>query len=224
MQGARMNFKSFCLFIIALSVVTSSASGQYRSPSQSSGQQARTVEISPYGGYLWSQSVDVGYDDEFGKLDAKSGPIWGIEADIDVMPGGQAVLLYQRQETELTYQPNYSAKQTVGDVAIEYWQVGALGGTRNGNIMPFGLFTLGATRIIPKFVGGSDVWKFSIIFGVGAKIYLTERIGLRVQGLLPWIITSGSAAISCGGGGCYTAFGGTGIVQAVVSAGLIFIF
>ena len=223
-----MNFKSFCLSIIALSVVTSSAWGQYRRPPQNSGWDARsqshTMEISPYGGYLWSGSADVRFDDELGKLDVKSSPMWGIEVDINVMPGGQAVLLYQRQDSELTYQPNFGAKQTIGDVAIEYWQIGALGGTQNGNIMPFGLFTLGATRIIPKFAGGSDVWKFSMIFGVGAKIYLGERLGLRVQARMPWIITSGGAAISCGGNGCYTAFAGSGIVQADVSAGLIFMF
>ena len=129
------------------------------------------LEISPYGGYLWSGSVDVQVEDELGKLDLKSGPMWGIEVDINVMPGGQAVLLYQRQETELTYQPNRGAKETVGDMTVEFWQVGALGGTQNGNVMGFGLITLGATRLVPQFTGANDVWKFSFIFGVGAKIY-----------------------------------------------------
>jgi hypothetical protein len=220
-----MIIRFLCLSVLAISILTSTAVGQTTGASGwDARQQAHKFEISPYGGYLWSQSFDVQYGTEFGKLDAVSGPMWGIEADINVSPGGQAVLLYQRQETELTYQPNYGAKQTVGDAAIEYWQVGGLGGVQNGNIMGFGLLTLGGTRIIPKFTGGSDVWKFSIIFGVGAKIYLTERIGLRVQAMLPWIITSGSALISCGGGGCYAAFGGTGIVQASVSAGLVFAF
>jgi len=182
------------------------------------------MEISPYGGYLWGGSADVRFGDELGTLDVTSSPMWGIEVDINVSPGGQVVLLYQRQDTELTYKPNFGVKQTVGDVAIEYWQIGALGGVQNGNIVAFGLMTLGATRIIPKFVGASDVWKFSMIFGVGAKIYLGERFGLRVQARMPWIITSGGAAISCGGNGCYTAFAGSGIVQADVSAGLIFMF
>ena len=225
MRGVRVSVKSLFLSVLVLLICTSSTLAQRTG---SSGwvppQPAHKIEISPFGGYLWSQSADVQYADEYGKLDAVSSPMWGIEVDINVSPGGQAVLLYQRQETELTFQPNYSAKQTVGDIAIEYWHIGGIGGVQNGKIMPFGLITLGGTRFIPNFIGGSETWKFSILFGVGAKIYVTERIGLRVQGLLPWIIMSGGAAISCGGNGCYTAFGGSGIVQATLSAGLIFAF
>ncbi len=221
----RVKVKSVCLLVVLLLVFTPSTWAQSIG---SSGWDARTqphkIEISPYGGYLWSQSADVQIEEEFGKLDITSGSMWGIEVDINVTPGGQAVLLYQRQDTELIYQPTGGAKQTVGDFAVEFWQVGALGGTQNGKTTVFGLMTLGGTRFIPKFVGGSDEWKFSIMFGLGAKLYVTERIGLRVQGMLPWVITSGSAVISCGGYGCYTAFGGTGIAQASVSAGLIFMF
>ncbi|MCK5619955.1 MAG: hypothetical protein KAJ17_11165, partial [Candidatus Krumholzibacteria bacterium] len=65
---------------------------------------------------------------------------------------------------------------------------------------------------------------FSMIFGLGAKIYATDRIGLRVQARLPFTFISGGAGIGCGTGGCYTTVGGSGIAQFDVSAALMLMF
>ena len=101
-----------------------------------------------------------------------------------------------------------------------------MSGVRKGKVMPFGMFTLGGTRIVPEWTGAAsdDVWKFSIIFGLGAKIYINEKIGLRVQGRMPWMFVDGGAYMGCGGGGCYTSFGGSGLVQGDVSGGLFVMF
>jgi hypothetical protein len=92
--------------------------------------------------------------------------------------------------------------------------------------MTFGMFTVGGARLIPDVAGvqNDDVWKFSVLFGLGAKVYINDRIGLRVQGRMPWIILDGGAAISVGSGGAYTSFGGSGIVQGDVSGGLFVMF
>jgi len=188
-------------------------------------EQQHRIEILGYGGYLWSSSVDVYYGIEPGEFDVKSGTIWGIEADVNVRPGAQMVLLYHRQDTELIFRKPGGLEDSAGDIALEYWHIGGMSGVQRGNIMPFGMFTLGGTRIIPKFEGATgDTWKFSVLFGLGAKIYINERVGLRVQGRLPWTILSGGAALGCGTGGCYTSVGGSGIVQADVSGGLFVMF
>jgi hypothetical protein len=223
-----MRLRTLCIVLVALFVAAPSWA-QYRRPPRNQGwgfqQQQHRIEILGYGGYLWSGSIDVYYVTEYGKADVKSGGIWGIEADVNVRPGAQMVLLYHRQDSELIYQRAGGLKESAGDIAVEYWHIGGMSGVQQGNIMPFGMFTLGGTRIIPKFPGArGDEWKFSIIFGLGAKIYVSDRIGLRVQGRLPWIILNGGAAIGCGGGGCYTSFGGSGIVQADVSGGLFVMF
>ncbi|MBP2681328.1 MAG: hypothetical protein H6Q78_1191, partial [Candidatus Krumholzibacteriota bacterium] len=54
--------------------------------------------------------------------------------------------------------------------------------------------------------------------------YVNERVGFRVQGLMPWIVLDGGGGVACGGGGCYTSFGGYGIVQGEVSGGLFLMF
>ncbi|MEJ2719696.1 MAG: hypothetical protein P8181_00965 [bacterium] len=187
--------------------------------------QRHKVEVTPYVGYTWTGSVDVRVEDQLGKMDIDSSPSWGIEIDVNVKSGGQFTLLYQRQDSELNFRPNSSAiKQTLGDVSVDYFQIGGIGGVQNGRVMPFGLFTLGATRLAPDFRPASDIWKFSLILGFGAKIYLTDRLGVRVQARLPWVLIDGGGAVACGGGGCYVALGGSGVVQPDLGVGLILMF
>ena len=188
-------------------------------------QQQHRIEILGYAGYLWSDAIDVSYGSTYGEADIESGEIWGIEADINVRPGAQLVLLYNRQDSKLTYERQAGLPPLEEDIAIEYWHIGGMGGVQRGNIMPFTMFTLGGTRIIPKFEGATeDEWRFSILLGLGAKIYVNERMGLRVQGRLPWTIINNGGAVACGSGGCYTMLGGSGIIQADVSAGLFIMF
>ncbi len=216
------------LFVTLALLIAVPALAQYQQPPRHQSwqfeQATHRLEILGYGGYLWSGSQDVLYLDQSGEIDFKDGAIWGIEADIAVRPGAQLVLLYQRQDTELEFRSRLQ-NLTVGDVAIEYWQIGGVSGVQRGNVMPFGLITLGGARIVSEFQGAQgDVWKFAILFGLGAKLYVSERIGFRVEGRLPWIITNGGGAVSCGTGGCYTSFGGSGIVQGDVSGGLFVMF
>lgn len=216
-----------CLIVI---VATMPARAQSRRPPrEQSGwglqQQQHRIEILGYGGYSWSNAIDMYYGAVIGEADVKSGEIWGIEADVNVRPGAQLVLLYNRQDSELTFKSQTGLADFAGDVAIEYWHIGGMGGVQRGNIMPFTMFTLGGTRIIPEFDETSeDEWRFSILLGIGAKIYINERMGLRVQGRLPWVMINSSAAVGCGSGGCFSMVGGSGIVQADVSGGLFIMF
>lgn len=218
---------------LALLIVTVAAFpswAQYgRPPRGQSGwgfqQQQHRVEVFGYGGYLWSDAIDVYYGAVSGEADIESSAIWGIEVDVNVRPGTQLVLLYSRQDSELKFRQFGGFNEAAGDIAVEYWHIGGMGGVQRGKIMPFGMFTLGGTRLVPEFPGSTeDEWKFSILFGLGAKIYVNDRVGLRVQGRLPWMIIDGGAAVGCGTGGCYSSVGGTGIVQADVSGGLFVMF
>ena len=225
-----MKATTVLLAVLAVAAAAMPAWAQGRGPqSAQSGwgfqQQQHRIEILGYGGYLWSDAIDVNYGAVYGEADVTSGEIWGIEADINVRPGTQVVLLYNRMDSELSFEPQTGLPGVAGDIAIENWHIGGLGGVQRGNIMPFAMFTLGGTRIIPEFDGSTgDEWRFSILFGIGAKVYINERVGLRVQGRMPWIFVDSGAAVGCGSGGCYTMFGGSGIVQADVSGGLFIMF
>lgn len=183
------------------------------------------IEITPYGGYSWTGAIDAVVDDEYGSLDIKSSGIWGVELDVNVRPGGQLTVLYHRQDSELTFRPTSSQlKNTLSDISVEYFQFGGIGGVYTGRVMPFTMFTLGATRLTPKSPLTSDIWKFSMVLGFGAKVYMGDRIGIRVHVRIPWVIIDGGGAVACGAGGCYVAMSGSGFVQPDIGAGLMLLF
>ncbi|MCK5407661.1 MAG: outer membrane beta-barrel protein [Candidatus Krumholzibacteria bacterium] len=209
-------------------LISTQAWAQYRQPPARSVSQplSHQFEITPFGGYSWtfSRRVNLGFPvNQSGDLDFTSSPFWGVELDITLQPGAQLALLYSRQDTDLTFKSG-GLKKNVTSMSVEYFQVGAVGGVKQGNILPFGMMTLGATRFAYDTPGQGDTWKFSMIFGLGAKIYATDRIGLRVQARLPFTLVSGGAGIGCGFDGCYTTVGGSGIAQFDVSAALMLMF
>jgi hypothetical protein len=214
--------------ITALVMAATSSFAQYqRSPDWGWGfqEQRHRIEITPYVGYTWTSSIDVQIENEFGELDIESSTSWGAEIDVNIQSGGQLTLLYQRQDSELTFRPGSSRlKETIGDISVEYFQIGGIGGVQKGKVMPFSMFTIGATRLASKAPLSSDIWKFSLILGFGAKIYLSDHIGIRVQARLPWVVVDGGGALACGGGGCAIALGGSGFVQPDVGVGLMLLF
>jgi hypothetical protein len=111
------------------------------------------------------------------------------------------------------------------DAIVEYWQIGGLREIRrSGNVHVFGSLSLGATHIDPKTRDLSDEWKFSTIFGIGTKVFVSERVALRLQASMPLTFIYTSGGMWCGGGGCYTSIGGEGSVQGNLLAGLTFAF
>ncbi|UCE02623.1 MAG: hypothetical protein JSW67_15535 [Candidatus Latescibacterota bacterium] len=182
---------------------------------------AHRVEINAYAGYFWSSSYDVRFDNTLGQLDVSSNAWWGVAVDVPVMPEVQLELSYSRTDSDLTFKPSAlgSEKRTVGDIAVEYWQAGAVGGTLRGKLLPMGGLTLGATRYV---FNRDDVWKFSFIPLLGAKYYANRRLGLRAQVRFPITLVESGGAIGCSSGsGCFVSVTGTAVFQFDLSAGLI---
>jgi len=222
-----MTWKAIAIASLALALASGDALAQrggQRGSSRSRSSAQHTAEITPFGGYVWTFSREAFYGTTGGKVDISDSGFWGVAVDINVRPGGFLHLLYQRQDADLTFSTyggiNIAPQAARTPIGVEYWQIGGVGGMPQGNILPFTSLSLGATRYILKDFN-QDEWKFSIILGLGAKVYANDRLGLRVQARMPWTIFSGGAGIGCGGGGCYTTFGGTGIAQIDVSAGLM---
>jgi hypothetical protein len=216
-----------CILVIAGWVLldVSAASAQRRSSYSSSrssyGWFTHRAEIIPYYGYVWTTGRQFSSPTGPGTVDLQSSDMFGVLVDINVRPGGFFELGYQRQNTGLTFKggfPPISEKLT--DMAVEYYQIGGVGGVKNDNIFGFTKFTLGATRYAPKEPGFSDDWRFSIVLGLGAKMYVNERLALRVEGDMPFTVFSGGAGIGIGPGGGYVSLGGSGIAQWQVFGGV----
>ncbi len=215
-----MNRFLVCATILAIVLSASDASAQRRSRSSGSSSPYR-IDLIPHAGYVWTFSREGAFGTFGGEVDLQDTAYWGIAADFVARPDKQVRLLYRRQETEIVFR-RFGGGSIKTDAALEYWQIGGLGGVQRGNILPYGLITLGGTRIAPKELD-DDTWKFSTIFGLGVKIY-GERTGFMLQGSFPFTVIDGGGSISVGTGGVYTTVGGYGIGQLDLTGGFILRF
>lgn len=218
--------KRMVLLVISLLLLFDASAGwaQRRAGTGRAGSHyglAHKFEVIPYGGYLWSVSRGFIYNGQSGDVDFSSGGIWGVALDVNLRPGAQLELMYQRQSTDLNFTSGFpSFKEKIADYAIEYYQIGGLGGLQQGELFSYSKVTLGATRFAPDAVGFSDTWRFSVILGLGAKLYVSERVALRLEGDLPFTFFSGGVGIGIGGGGIGTYVGGSGLTQFQLQLGV----
>ncbi|MCH7549697.1 MAG: hypothetical protein IH969_09230, partial [Candidatus Krumholzibacteriota bacterium] len=193
-----MNCKTMLILVVGLLIFTSPAWAQRTTSTSGSGSQQAPpprVDIIPMYGYVWTVSQSATYNLNSGDFDFKSSDFWGVALDIYKVPVMQVRLLYRRQNTQLTIK-QFGVVQDIGDVAVEYWHIGAVKGLEQNNVKPFGALTLGATRYV---YDSGDEWKFSLILGLGAKIRLNEKLGIMLSGNMPFTFTNAFLGIGTGG-------------------------
>jgi hypothetical protein len=196
-----LKWRSAVLFLLILATLTSVG-------------HATRFEIAPQVNYVWTSRVGVYWDAKSGDFDLASSPSWGIAVDIDLHSEAQLELLYNRQDTKLEfYEYPTRIKNEIADVSLDYLQIGGLYRRPMDKLEPYFLFTLGATRYAFKTTSYGDLWKFSLIFGLGSKVWLSERVGLRFQGRVLMPMSWSGAGLWCGGGsGCGVGVGGTSLM------------
>ncbi len=88
-------------------------------------------------------------------------------------------------------------------MAIQYFQLGGLKEAGHGALRPFGLFSGGVAWFQMKDNNVNDEMVFSMALGGGLKVYLSDRIGLRLQGrlLMPLYVHGGGFFVGMGPGG-----------------------
>jgi hypothetical protein len=209
--------------------VSSTAFAQYTAQSTPYGSApASKADIVLLGGYAFTMSKDI-YPVGLpaGQLDINDNAYYGIALDINVArrpdKTGQLRLMYRREDSEMVFRPSIPGGATVNpiDCAIEYWQIGGVGGIRRGKAMPFTAVTLGGTRFAAS---GADEWKFSMIFGLGVKVYSSPKMGLMLQANWPITFTDTWGGVTVGTGGAGVAMGGTGVSQLDIGGGLFLSF
>ena len=182
---------------------------------------AQRVEFTPYYGYMFAGKMTF-YE---GDLNIRNNPNYGISIDFEVdrRAGVFVELLYDRIDTRVDFiQYPTNVTNTLFDLSEEYYQVGGLYNKEiNKKVSTFGVFTIGATRFHPKDSNYGDDWRFSATFGGGVKYFFSKTIGIRLQGRLkiPFYFSGGGVWV--GPAGTYTYGGGTAILQADLTAGLI---
>jgi len=184
--------------------------------------QAQKIELTPFIGYQFGGTAAL-FNGDMKLNDAMN---FGGIIDFEVRPGGQIEISYTRQNTQLQWRPFSGTPEDI-DMSVDYWQIGGLGYVMKGDARPFVSFTLGATHFIPREDTINDVriddeWRFSFVFGLGAKYFPNPRVGLRFAGHLYSTFLDTNSGIWCGtASGCSLGFFGAGIFQVDVQAGLV---
>ncbi|MCD4735621.1 MAG: hypothetical protein K8R53_06225 [Bacteroidales bacterium] len=188
------------------------------------GSFAQDVELTPFAGYQFGGSIRF-YE---GKMKIKDAANYGLMMDIGLTESKKIELYYSYMDTKTTFSPYYGFDLDYSEfeTTVQYFQVGAVHEHDMDNIKPFGAFTLGATWFQPKNSLISDVWQFSVTLGGGVKIWLTDVVGIRLQGrlLMPMYFAGGGlfCGIGTGGSSCGVSVGtGSTILQGDFTGGLI---
>jgi hypothetical protein len=212
------------LILAALVLCAASAAPAQRSTATSTyASTDHRAEIIPLGGYAWTMSMDVYGYTTVAEIDLDDAAFWGVALDFNIsqpyQKTAQLRLLYRREDSDVRFR---SVSVNVSEeAAVEYWHIGGLGGVQRGKAMPFTTISLGGTRLVS---GTDDEWKFSMIFGLGVKVYTSPKVGLMIEGSWPITFTDSWGGVTVGTGGAGVAIGGTGISQLDVGGGLIISF
>lgn len=117
------------------------------------------------------------------------------------------------------------ASRVLFDMRVDHYQLGGTKVINTGKIQTYGMGTFGVTRFSPRDSAYSSETRFSMHFGLGMEAMLGKHLGLSLQGRLMLPFNDYSGSLFCGSGGCTLAVsGGSSLMQADITAGLVMRF
>lgn len=157
---------------------------------------AQSVELTPIFGYSIAGKVN-----NYGRyFDVKDDMLYGGLLSVEFDDFMFVELSYERNDTKGNDYLN-----TI-DLAVEHYQVGMLREFAEGKVVPFAKVSFGTSRYVQKSGGDERVWLFSGGIGAGAKLFLSEKVGLRLFTNLMLPLEFDGAGFWCGigsgGSGC----------------------
>lgn len=167
--------------------------------------QAQDLELHGFYGWQLHGKANL-YDGEFRITDA---PNYGGKLAVGLSTSTFVELSYMRSETEGVFYEYYTGSSSERiPFSSNYIQVGALQQMNMGRISPFGTMGMGLVVWSPQTSALNSKTQFHISLGAGVKIWLTDFLGIRLQGnmLMPMVFQGfgfgcgiGTGGSSCGG-------------------------
>jgi outer membrane protein with beta-barrel domain len=173
------------------------------------------LEISPFAGYRWDGQADSDGDLFSSTLDLDDSGAFGVRLDVPVSHRWQIEIAASRQKTRLLDNGGILADAEADtDVTVDTVHLGALVQGGNGQVLPYAVFSLGASRLDPSAGGGGGDARLSASGGGGVKVFVNQHFGFRFEGRLYWIDTDESD----------DTFSVSDLVQGEATVGAIFAF
>jgi hypothetical protein len=163
------------------------------------GTMGQAIELAGFYGYMVNTDLKTYY----GTYRIYDNPNYGGILSVEVAPGMFGEFMYNRSDTRFSY--IYNNQTEPMNIATEYYQAGVLRSMGSGVLQPFAAMTLGAARFYLKesfgdLIGGS-AWSFAGTLGLGAKIYLNDMLGIRLQARIDLPMRLNGLYIGTGGAG-----------------------
>ncbi len=185
---------------------------------------AQKVEITPFYGFQFGGEFEDRFEaDDFAGVDVDEGETWGVFANFalgQALEGGQIELMFAHQDTEL--QADRLFGPGLAELELEYWHVGFLYQWAPGQVRPYMVTSVGATRLDPEGISGET--KFSWSIGGGLKLMFNDNVGLRLDGRFYSTLVDEDDDVFCDPYDCYAYDDSTYLFQADVKGGIIFAF
>ncbi len=161
---------------------------------------AQYYEVTPLIGYTFSGKVDNGY----GTYDLSDAMLYGGRLDVQITDLSYVELSVRRNDATLSYSEAGSTKFADFKTGTAHYMIGYLREFKDGKIKPYGVISAGTSRYWTK--DHSDdyhKWFFSTEFGLGAKMFFNDNLGLRLQASVttPWDFAGGGMYWGVGTGG-----------------------
>jgi hypothetical protein len=204
------NWKTFFLLVISF-IILNFSSG--------SSQHNNHIELTPFLGWQFGGNFTA----KEGKLNIGEANNLGLLFNfvIPEKPGLRAEILYSRQNSDLDFQTD-SSNSTLFDMSVEYFHAGGTYEEMRGLFGPFVSISVGFTRFNPGKENVDDEWFLSGSLGMGAKAFLAEKIGIRLQGRILASVLNSENSIFCSNNQCMiTIDTGALLLQGDLTAGLV---
>lgn len=108
---------------------------------------------------------------------------------------------------------------------MDYYHLGGTVEFSSKRLRPYFALTMGATRFDLALPDISDEWRFSIGVGGGFKAYVSDRVGVRVDGRIwPTFVNTAGGFFCSASTGCLVSIRSDFFVQGNATVGLFFGF
>lgn len=171
---------------------------------QPSAVSAADLEITPFMGYTFGgdfESYLTAADFEVDESES-----YGIILGVTDPKGTQYEFIYSHQPTTLMIDGGALVGTPLFDLDIDYFQVGGTFGNESAKVKPYVAGGLGVTYLDPE-IGDSET-RFSLSFGGGIKVLLSDRVGIRFEGRGFGTFIEGNGAVFCSNGNCAVGMSG----------------
>jgi hypothetical protein len=172
---------------------------------------AQGISLNGYAAYVFDDQFDTYYtSNQYLEGKIKGGLMWGVGLEFRIREDYGAELLYFRQDTEapIRYEFQVGQNNKVIDLGVNYIM---LGGVRYFTVMsdkvePYGGLMLGMAIYENKSPDPDDpssATKFAWGLRLGTNIWVSDKVGIKLQTYLV-------SAVQGAGGGFYLGTGGAG--------------